>query len=236
MKKYTLIRLDLFRVKNAEFKQFITRFFEDFQGTELSLDTDEVFKSLFESLKRKSDTYAKALEQVRAKEESKKISELNKIRNADFQALKDSIKPYKNAKTEDQQKAYHALKLVFDSYKGVVKDSYEGRTSRLHTLVNQLRSNEYNDDVVALYITNFVNELDKSNTAFNEIFNKRSLQSLQKNNLNVKEIRKEISEIYQNMANYIVAVTNVKEDPFYTKTLEVLNNSRKYYADILACR
>ena len=99
-----------------------------------------------------------------------------------------------------------------------------------------MRSNEYNDDVVALYITNFVNELDKSNTAFNEIFNKRSLQSLQKNNLNVKEIRKEISEIYQNMANYIVAVTNVKEDPFYTKTLEVLNNSRKYYADMLARR
>ena len=236
MKKYSLVRLDLFRVKNAEFKQFLTRLFEDFQGSGLSLDTDEVLKNLFKSLKSKSDTYAKALEQVRAKEESKKISELNKVRNADFQALKDSIKPYKNAKTENQQKAYHALKLVFDNYKGVVQDSYEGRTSRLHTLISQLRSNEYSDDVDTLYIVGFVNELEKSNTAFNEIFNKRSLQSLQKETLSVKEIRKELTDIYQNTANYILAVTNVKEDPFYTKTLEVLNNSRKYYADMLARR
>ena len=236
MKKYTLIRLDLFRVKNAEFKQFITRFFEDFQGTELSLDTDEVFKSLFESLKSKSDTYAKALEQVRAKEESKKISELNKIRNADFQALKDSIKPYRNAKTEAKQKAYHAIKLVLDNYKDVTKDTYEEETKRLNTLISTLKSATYQAQVETLKIGEFLSELETSNTAFNELFSHRSLKDLQKEVYNVKDLRKELTDIYQRLSAYIIANAQVKDEAFFTKTLEVLNNSRKYYADVLARR
>ena len=109
MNKNTLVKPDLSKMHNAEFSQFLTRFFEDFAGSGIALDTDTTFKSLYESLKTKVTTYDKALEQVRGKEESKKISELDKVRDADMQALKDSIKPYRNAKTEAKQKAYHAI-------------------------------------------------------------------------------------------------------------------------------
>ena len=125
MNKNTLVKPDLSKMHNAEFSQFLTRFFEDFAGSGIALDTDTTFKSLYESLKTKVTTYDKALEQVRGKEESKKISELDKVRDADMQALKDSIKPYRNAKTEAKQKAYHAIKLVLDNYKDVTKDTYE---------------------------------------------------------------------------------------------------------------
>ena len=47
MKKEKLINLDLARLHNAEFKQFLVRFFEDFGKTDLKLETDADFKVLF---------------------------------------------------------------------------------------------------------------------------------------------------------------------------------------------
>ena len=52
----------------------------------------------------------------------------------------------------------------------------------------------------------------------------------------VKGLRKELTDIYQKLSAYINANAQVKPDEFFVKTLEVLNNSRKYYADVLARR
>ena len=38
------------------------------------------------------------------------------------------------------------------------------------------------------------------------------------------------------MINYIVAMANVKSDAFYKSVLDVINNSRKYFSDVLARR
>ena len=79
-------------------------------------------------------------------------------------------------------------------------------------------------------------ELETSNTAFNELFSHRSLKDLQKEVYSVKGLRKELTDIYQKLSAYINANAQVKSDEFFVKTLEVLNNSRKYYADVLARR
>ena len=41
---------------------------------------------------------------------------------------------------------------------------------------------------------------------------------------------------YSKMINYIVAMANVKSDAFYKSVLDVINNSRKYFSDVLARR
>ncbi len=153
-----------------------------------------------------------------------------------MQALKDSIKPYRNAKTEAKQKAYHAIKLVLDGYKDVIKDTYEEETNRVKTLISTLKSAQYQAQVETLKIGEFLGELETSNTAFNELFSHRSLKDLQKEVYSVKGLRKELTDIYQKLSAYINANAQVKSDEFFVKTLEVLNNSRKYYADVLARR
>ena len=59
---------------------------------------------------------------------------------------------------------------------------------------------------------------------------------MQKEVYNVKDLRKELTDIYQRLSAYIIANAQVKDEAFFTKTMEVLNNSRKYYADVLARR
>ena len=236
MNKLKLITFNLQNLHNAEFKQFFNRFFEDFDKTGLSTETDPDFKTLFDNLKAKIPVLDKASQQIRANEETKKLAQIDRVRDYDMQALRDSIRPYKNAKTEAKQKAYSALKIVSDKYKEVTKDTYEEETSELATLIATLRSEENKKHVGELSIKNFIDELETSNNQFNELFSHRSFQVLQKETFSIRTLRKEIGEIYQSLCNYVVTLANIKQDEFYKKVLDVINNSRKYYADVLSRR
>lgn len=236
MEKIKLTPIYLKDLHQAEFGQFIDRFFEDFKQSGISIDTDADFKILYEALKAKVPIYAKALEQVRTSEETKKIAELDRVRDADVQALRDSIKPYKNSKTEPKKKAYEALKIVLEQYKNLQDEAYEEETKKIDTLVSILKSDQYSDDVSALKIGEFVQELEQSNRAFDNLFAHRSIQNLKKEHYDIRAIRREMTNLYRKLSQYILTLAGVKQDEFYKKVLSILNNSRKYYADVLAVR
>ena len=236
MEKLKLSPLDVTKLHQAEFGQFIIRFYEDFAKTSLDASTDADFKTMYDGLQAQIPTYNAALDQVRASEESKKIAEADQVRDSDVQALKDSIKPYKNAKTQAEKDAYTAVKIVLDQYKGVEGNSYEEETNKLNLLTAKLLSADYTSALATLGIKKFVEHLSASNTAFNELFAHRSYQTSQKVTYNVKALRKTMFQDYGKMANYVVTLANVKTDAFYKSVLDVINNSRKYYADVLARR
>ena len=236
MKKAKLNPIYLQGLHHAEFGQFIDQFINDFSEANLDLNTDTDFKTIFEGLKAKTPAYNKALMQIRENENTKKIAELDKERDNDFQALKDSIKPYRNAKKAPQIKAYNTLKILLDEYKNITTLSYEEETKKISSLLSSLKNSDYQPHITTLKIEEFISELEKSNTAFNTLFGERSAQNIGKESYDTKALRKEITDIYRKLTNYIIALVEIKTDPFYRKTLEVINNSRKYYADTLAKR
>lgn len=221
---------------HAEFGQFIIRFFEDFAKTSLNASTDADFKAMFDGLQAQIPGYNSALEQIRASEESQKIAEADRTRDADLQSLKDSLRPYRNAKSTAEKDAYTAIKIILDQYKGVEDNSYEEETIRLNTLLSKLQSAEMANAIAALGNTKFINHLAASNTAFNDLFAHRSFQTSQKITYDVKALRKTLTGDYRKMANYILSLAAVKSDPFYKEVLNVMNNSRKYFSDVLARR
>ena len=97
--------------------QFIIRLIEDFGKTSLDANTDADFKAMYDGLQAQIPTYNSALEQIRASEESKKIAEADQMRDSDVQALKDSIKPYRSAKTQAEKDALYGCKIVLDQFK-----------------------------------------------------------------------------------------------------------------------
>ena len=236
MEKQKLVSLHLIRLHHAEFGQFIVRFFEDFSHTSLDANTDADFKRMFDNLQTQIPNYNSALDQIRASEESAKIADADKARDIDIQALKDSVKPYRNAKAQTEKDAYVSIKMLLDQYKGVEDASYEEETNKLNLLVTKLQSPEYSSHVATLGIVKFVNHLSDSNTAFNDLFSHRSYQTSQKQTYDVKALRKVITDDYSQMSNYITMLANIKSDPFYKETLAVINNGRKYFSDLLARR
>lgn len=236
MKNLKLETIHLPSLHHAEFGQFIDRFFDDVQKNGLNTDTDADFKSLYDALKAKNPTYSKALEQIRENENTQKIAELDKERDNDFQALKDSIKPYRNAKRDNQKQAYNTLKIVLDEYKNVASLSYEEETKKLESLISLLKGSEYQSAVTTLKIGDFLADLETSNKAFDTLFAQRSAQNIGKETFNTRALRKEMTEIYRKLCVYTETLANIKQDDFYKKALEIINNSRKYYADTLAKR
>ncbi len=236
MENQKLNSLDVSRLHHAEFGQFIIRFFEDFDKTTLDAAADADFKTMFEGLHAKIPNYNAGLEQIRASEESEKIAKADIVRDDDMQALKDSLKPFRNAKTQSEKDAYTAIKIIMDQYKGVENNSYEEETNRLNTLITKLQSAETADHIAVLGITKFINHLSDSNTAFNDLFAHRSFQTSQKITYDVKALRRTLTKDYRKMANYITAMAEVKTGDYYKDVLTVLNNGRKYFSDVLARR
>lgn len=105
-----------------------------------------------------------------------------------------------------------------------------------NTLLGKLLSPEYSSHVATLGIVKFVNHLADSNTTFNDLFSHRSYQASQKQVYDVKALRKTLTDDYRQMTDYISVMANLKADPFYKDVLAVVNNSRKYFSDVLAKR
>lgn len=234
MKK--LSPVDLQRLHHAEFGQFIVRFFEDFNSSSLDANTDTDFKKMFDVIQAQIPIYNSSLDQIRGSEETAKIAAADAIRDADLQALRDAVKPYRNAKTQTEKDAYVTIKLLLNQYKNVQHASYEEETNRLTTLVGKLLSSEYSSAVSSLGIVKFTNHLSDSNATFNTIFSSRFSGNFQKQNFDVKALRKVLTHDYKQMANYIVTLANVKEDPFYTDLLAILNNGRNYFSKTVLAR
>ncbi|SUX46282.1 DUF6261 family protein [Chryseobacterium indoltheticum] len=231
-----LISLDASKLHHAEFGQLIVRFSEDFSKTSLDTGTDADFKRMYDALQAKIPDYNSALDQIRASEESQKIAKADHVRDADVQALKDSVRPYRNSRTQAEKDAYTAIKILLDQYKGVENTSYEEETNKLNSLVSRLQSSEYSSHVTMLGIIKFINELAASNIAFNDLFAHRSFQSSQKQTYDVKALRKDLNNDYRQLVNYITILADVKTDTFYKDVLAVINNGRSYYANVMLAR
>lgn len=223
-------------LQNAEFGQLIVRFFEDFSTKSLDINVDADLKRLYEVLQYQLPVYNAALDQIRASEESEQIARLDKVRDRDIQALRDSLKPYRNAKTQNETDAYNAIQLLISEYTGVEDDSYESETNRLNSLIIRLQSPEFYNSALTLGIEKFIMNLAASNTDFNQLFAQRSFKTSQKVVADVKALRKTLASDYKIMTNYISAMASVKEDTYYKDILTIINNGRNYFSNVVLSR
>jgi hypothetical protein len=223
-------------LQNAEFGQLIVRFFEDLNTKSLDINVDPDLKRLYEALQDQLPAYNTALDQIRASEESEQIFKLDKVRDRDIQALRDSLKPYRNAKTQTETDAYNAIRLLISEYKGVEDDTYESETNRLNSLIGRLQSPEFYNSALTLGIEKFIMNLAASNTDFNQLFAQRSFKTSQKVVADVKALRKTLASDYKIMTNYIAAMASVKEDTYYKDILTIINNGRNYFSNVVLSR
>lgn len=231
-----LVNVQVSSLRHAEFSQFIVRFLDDLKKENLDFKKEEVLTALVEKIEKALPAFQASLGQIRANEKSALLNEADGLRDADLQALRDSIKPYRASKREAEKTAYNHLKVLFDTYKDAHKKHYEEETALISNLLEKLSSEKYKSQLETLGISKFVDNLKESHQAFETLFASRSQDKLQAVSFDVKKLRKEVSTPYQQLSDYVSILTQVKDDELYKRFLSVLNNSRKHYADTLARR
>ncbi|WP_262150324.1 DUF6261 family protein [Chryseobacterium foetidum] len=230
-----LHKLDVTRLHHAEFGQLMVRFFEDFTNVNLNAAADPDFKRLYDGLLAQVAIFNSGLNQIKASEESQEIARLDVERDNALQNLRNSLKPYRNS-SEAEAEGYNALSLLLSEYKDTHDASFESETNQLNTLSNRLGSSDFSNHVAELGIGKFVIRMIDANTAFNNLFSQRSFKTSQKEVLDVKALRKVFAADYKKMTAYISAMASVKDDVYYKNVLDIINNGRLYFSNIVLAR
>lgn len=230
------VNIQVSSLRNAELAQFITRFLHDLKQENLDFKKEEVLSALVKKLEAALPSYQSSLGQIRGSEKSAAIYRADELRDEDIQALRDGLKAYRTSKREAEKAAYTSLKLLLDQYKDIQRKHYEEETALISNLLERLASQKYQEQIETLALKKFVENLHESHQAFEQLFASRSQEQLQKVSVDVKKMRRDLLQSYQQLVDYTAILAQVKEDELYKKFLAVLNNSRKYYADLLAKR
>lgn len=169
--------------------------------------------------------------------ETESVEELDQQRDADVQALFDSIRPYAAARALAEKTAYSQLAAFFGSYKDIIKKAnYEKESALIAEVLKKLAAAPYSEAIGSLRLTGFVENLSESQMQFERVFAERQALGLTKVSYDRKKLRQDVEKPYQLLCAYLEVAEAIQPAPERKLLLATINNSRKYYADLLARR
>lgn len=214
--------------------EFIVRYLTDVENQSIDLTVDLDFKELHEVLVAQSEVFNKALAQVRAKAESNDLLILDRKRDKKLSTLRTQLTVAKNSDEEAIKKAYLIIKIVMDAYKRSSFINYPTESLAIKNLVSELRSSTNLPYCEQLLLVPHIDNLEAVNNQFIEKFNIRSTKIIATEKLDTKQLRKEILETYNDLAEYIMVMAKRKKNDYYNTLLTTINYSRQYFATIIS--
>ena len=231
-----LYPLTLVRLQHLEVGQFIIRFLTDFQNLNLDPTIDLDFKRTYDSLAAQSPVFDAALKQIRAKVDTELLIEQDTNRDNAVRTLRRALSVAEFSEIENERIAYKNILIILNSFKNIEVVNYEAESLGLDRLVETLRDSKNLNDIQLLGLERYINRVEVTNTIFKTTFDKRSNEKITTVVYDTKLLRKNILETYKKLAKYTLTMAENKDISFYKDTLNVLNNGRKYFADLVAKR
>ncbi len=233
-----IIKFNVAGLTLTEAGQLVKTTLKDLQTANIPIGNDANIKKYVNLLQDHSVVYDKGLLQTQQNEESKLIANLDHSRDRDLAIFRKQLKVYSLSKKPEEQQAYQSLIILWGTYKNVITLNYEAESNAIDNLVQDLESAKYAPHVTTLKLNEYLAEIKTSNEKFKDVFSKRNTETSFAEVFHMKTIRKETFITYNKFINYVLSMANVEESPsdFYTPMLNLINTSRKYYADLLAKR
>lgn len=229
-----LVILSLTRLTILEFGQHIKTVIQNI--LKLGNTTDAVFVQYLTKIKAGLDEYDKAMLQIRKSDETIKIVAADDKRDRSISAMQRQLSVYELSENEDEVEAFRSLNTLFKVYKGLKNWNFEEESNGIDNLIADLNNSKYQPLVVDLNMTAFVTRLTTNNNAFKTLFDNRIQEVADKVVYDTKVLRRNLTNDYADMNEYVVAMSKAKNNDEFNKSLDVINAVRKYYADLLAKR
>lgn len=231
-----LYPLSLSQLHFVESGEFIVRFLTDFEKQGHDITQDLEIKYFYDTLKAKSPQFNKSLLPIKAKAESQELAALDIARDRKISTLTRAYNVFEHTDSTAEQQAYWYLAPLFTTYSNVARMNFEAQSLAVDNMVEDLNSARYKTHADALLLGQHVARVFEANEAFKAKFNDRSARSIEEEDLNAKQLRNEIFEVYNEAADYVQVMAKRKKTAYYQDILRTLNDGREYYANILARR
>ncbi|MDR3286098.1 MAG: DUF6261 family protein [Prevotellaceae bacterium] len=120
--------------------------------------------------------------------------------------------------------AAQSLHKRINVFNNTPKNTYHDEIVAVNSLLADLHSNEYAEKISAAGLTSCLGDLQESEAEFEQLLSLCNIEQIQQLNENLKSLRKEIEEVYIQMANII----NDDADN-YSKFIKQLNAKIDYF-------
>jgi hypothetical protein len=198
--------------------------------------TDAPFNEYVQLLTNHSVLFQKGLAQVQKNEETLKIEMADAERDKADGAFGRGLKLYALSDDHAEVEASRVLSILINNFKNLAGLNYEAQTIATDKLVSELVSPAYSPKVSLLQMDRYVARLQKTNDDFKTHFGGRMVTAATTESYDVKVIRTEMINKYNEFTIYVLAMAKALKTPLFISALDLLNTARKYYADMLARR
>ena len=184
--------------------QFHTEFKDLFGKTSAATAVTQI-APLWAKYQELYNTEDEGLKKIRKSAITEQIQAADKARDDIFTGMaeqnKSLLKHFDTAKRE----AAGRLQIVFNTYGNVAVKSINEETSAIYNFLQDLRSDKYKADTAAAGLTDWANELEIRNKAFDTLVKQRDIETSGKTDVNLKEARGNLDVAYDEIADIIEA-------------------------------
>ena len=233
----TLHKLRCTSLSHLEAGQIIKRNLDDLVTASIVTTTDVHIQNYIQELTTKSNLFDQALIQIRKKLETEVLIELDQLRDTALSFFNRQLRVYQISENPAQITAYKALKIVVDAHKDLASLNYEAESNGIDNLLSEFANSTFAPHIATLNLSPFVVRIQTTNNNFKTTFSLRSTDVSSTVVYDAKVIRKAMFDSYTNYINYVLALANVTTaNNYYDTILDIINQSRKYFSDLLARR
>lgn len=229
--------IDVEHLQYLEASQFITRLFSNMEVIPSDVKKDKEMFERFQKLRVQSEEFYKALVQIKAMAESKELEDLDLERDHMMSTVRLHIASFRYRKEPEIKNAFAAANIILSKYEGLEAFNYEAESKAIQKFLDEWDKGENANHVSVLGLGLHLAHLKEAAYAFDNVFNNRSVITLSREVYDAKALKSQMFGTYSSLARYILAMCDFKKDEkLYPPLLDVFNNGRKYFADVIARR
>lgn len=150
-----------------------------------------------------------------------------------FRGLVDAVKSARNHFNPNTREASRRFKIAIDQQGNVLRKPYDEKTAILSGLAIQART-MFPTEINTLGMTDWIDELDLRNSAYNDLEVKRNAEFAKVTELRMKPVRVEMDAAYRALTNRMNALLLLNEDETAEEFARLLNTRIDHYKLIQA--
>lgn len=223
------------RLSHGEFYRMVTGFLRDWQASKLTIE-DPVLTKLKTRLTQEVETFGQALAEVKDSQAAKDLEEADRLRDQHLQLLADSVKLGRYGHSPEEKEAYQALAPLFKGVSKAKRSNYEEESSYVLTLLAQLKKTEYQTFSRSLNLTKGIQNLTKSQEAFDKLLTQRNASKSGKVTYDTKATKKVLQETYTKLADYLYVMADEATPLTYGKLYKIFVTNHEVFKPLTVTR
>lgn len=225
-------RISLQHLRNEEHFQFQTEFKDSvtqYGAEELNiLEKYNVYVPFY-------NQEQSVLQLIRKSASTEMIANADMERDNLHRGFADAVKSALNHFNPDKQAAANRIQILLDQYGNVARKPYDVETAALTKMVSEMNGT-YKADVTLLALTDWVQELDARNKAFDALMKSRYTEGASKTELRMVHVRADVDAAYKDILDRLDALMLLNGADKYEAFVKELNQRVDKYSNTLAMR